>query len=284
MFRLFTFKQLALTALILCMVMLFLSVTNLVAPCVGVFSQTTKSVPIIMYHHITSAEKGNDYVLPLKILEEDFEYLKNNNYIPVSLNALFQFVKSGKPLPEKPIVITFDDGQKSFLTKVLPLLEQYSYPANVNIIGSLVELYTSNQDNNDNYAYLNSEDVKLLFSHPLVEIGCHSYNLHNLSNRRGMGKIKGETEAHYTQIIKNDIDSFQNLYVSVTGERATCIAYPYGIKNNTLDSIIKNEGFNIILTCRESPNQLAVGGDLYELGRFNRPYGKSSKAFFESIS
>lgn len=284
MFRIFTFRQLAIISFLLCFVMLLLSVTNIVTPCVGVFSPNTKNVPIIMYHQITEADKGNDYVLPLKALEEDFEYMKKNNYTPVSLNALFQYVKSGKPLPEKPIVITFDDGQKSFITKVLPLLEKYSYPANVNIIGSLVELYTSNHDNNDSYAYLNTEDIKKLFSHPLIEIGCHSYNLHNLTERRGMGKIKGEADAKYTQIIKKDIDAFQQLYISLTGEKATCIAYPYGIKNNTLNSIVKNEGFNIILTCRESSNKLTVGGDLWDLGRFNRPYGKSSESFFNSIS
>ena len=117
MFRLFTFRQLSLTAFFLCLVMLVLSVTNLAAPSVQVLSQGTKAVPVIMYHQITANEKGNDYVLPLKTLEEDFEYLKKNNFTPVSLNTLFQFVKSGKPLPEKPVVLTFDDGQKSFITK-----------------------------------------------------------------------------------------------------------------------------------------------------------------------
>lgn len=283
MFKILTFKQLAITAFLLCLVMIILSVTNIVTPAAAVFSQRTKTVPVIMYHQITSETKGNDYILPLKTLEEDFEFLKKNNYTPVSLNALFQYVKCGKPLPEKPVVITFDDGQKSFITKVLPLLEKYSYPANVNIIGSLVELYTNNHDNNDSYAYLNADDIKLLFAHPLVEIGCHSYNLHNLNSRKGMCKLKGETDAEYTRIIKNDIDAFQTLYASLTGKRATCIAYPYGIKNKTLVSILKNEGFNIILTCRESTNRLTVGGDLYELGRFNRPYGKTSADFFKIL-
>lgn len=283
MFRIFTFKQLAIISFLLCLIMLLLSATNFFMPCAAVFSQNTKTVPIIMYHQITSDAEGNDYVLPLKNLEEDFEYIKKNNITPVSLNALFQYVTCGKPLPEKPIVITFDDGQKSFLTKVLPLLEKYSYPANVNIIGSLVELYTENHDNNDKYAYLNADDVKTLFSHPLVEIGCHSYNLHNLINRRGMEKIKGETDTKYTEIIKSDINTFQNLYFSLTGEKTKCIAYPYGIRNSTLDTIVKNEGFNIILTCRESSNKLTVGGNLYELGRFNRPYGKTSADFFKTL-
>lgn len=284
MFKIFTFRQLAVISFLLCIIMLILSVTNIVTPSLSVFSQNTVALPIIMYHQITASFRGNDYVLPLKVLEDDFEYLKSNGYTPVSLNAVFQYVKGGKPLPKKPIVITFDDGQKSFITMVLPLLEKYSYPANVNIIGSLVELYTINNDNNDTYAYLNSDDVKVLFSHPLVEIGCHSYNLHTLTQRKGMGKIKGETDTEYTQIIKKDIDTFQNLYFSLTGEKATCIAFPYGIKNKTLCSIVKNEGFNIVLTCRESVNTLSVGGDLCDLGRFNRPYGISSQSFFESLS
>ena len=284
MFKLFTFRQLAITSFILCVIMLLLSVTNIVTPCVGVSSQNTKAVPIIMYHQITTDSQGNDYVLPLKILREDFEYIKKNNFTPVSLNALFQYMKNGKPLPEKPVVITFDDGQKSFLTRVVPLLEEYSYPANVNIIGSLVELYTNNQDNNDRYAYLNADDIKTLFAHPLVEIGCHSYNLHNLNDRKGMGKIKSESEEEYAEIIKKDIDDFQNLYFSLTGEKNIYLALPYGIKNKALISIAENEGFLFVLTCREGTNQLSVGSNLYELGRFNRTYGKSTKTFFEIIS
>jgi hypothetical protein len=61
------------------------------------------------------------------------------------------------------------------------------------------------------------------------------------------------------------------------------MAYPYGIKNETLKTIVRENGYKITLTCREEKNTLSVGSRLEDLARFNRPYGKSSKGFFEKI-
>ena len=234
-----------------------------------------------MYHQIkdTTSHWGN-YILPTHVLKEDFEYFKKAGITPVSFDDLKNYVENGKPLPKKPIVITFDDGEKSFLTKVVPLLEEYSYPANINIVGSLIELYTKNGETDDRYAYLNEEDIINLSKNPLVEIGCHSYNLHSLSNRRGMGKLYGESDEAYLDFIKTDFEKFDSGITSLLNKNCRILAYPYGIRNDILLGFSKEKGYTITLTCRESVNTLTVGGDLYELGRFNRPYGNSSKDFF----
>ena len=238
-----------------------------------------------MYHQISDNPSiYGDYVIPLSLIESDFQYMKNNNINPVSFKDLADYTKKGTPLPENPVIITFDDGERSFFTKVLPLLEKYGYCANMNIVGALVELYTRNGDTNDKYAYLNDNDVKALAEHPLVELGCHSYNLHSLSGRRGMGKIYGETNEAYEKIIEADLNKFQEKITSLTGSDLEIFAYPYGIRNDFLMSIIKRKGYSVTLTCRESVNKITVGSDLYELGRFNRPYGKSSEKFFKEIN
>ncbi|MBQ7114960.1 MAG: polysaccharide deacetylase family protein [Clostridia bacterium] len=209
--------------------------------------------------------------------------MKSNNINPVSFKQLQLYAEKGERLPENPIVITFDDGERSFITKVLPLLEEYGYPANMNIVGSLVELYTKNGDTDDRYAYLNENDIKKLAKNDLVALGCHSYNLHSLSTRRGMGKIYGENEEEYKGLIYNDIEKFNIMLERITGEKPEVFAYPYGIKNDTLKAIVKENGFKITLTCREEANRISVGDSLEDLGRFNRPYGISTESFFEKI-
>ncbi len=283
-FKIFTFKQIAILSFCICFIMLFGALLNTVSPYVTAFSQNQVKVPVIMYHQISdNSSIWGDYVIPLSVLEDDFEYMKSHNINPVSFEDLQSFTQEGKALPENPIVITFDDGERSFLTKVLPLLEEFNFPANVNLVGSLVELYTENGDTDDRYAYLNKEDIKILFKNQLVTLGCHSYNLHSLSGRRGMGKIYGESEDEYKKLIYEDIEKFNNILKETTGEIPLIIAYPYGIKNETLTTIVEDMGFQITLTCREEVNLLTVGGSLQELGRFNRPYGKSSESFFEKI-
>lgn len=284
MFKILTFKQLSIIAFFVCLIMLLGAVLNMASPYVSAFSQNEISVPVIMYHQISENKSiWGDYVIPLSVLEEDFKYMKKNNINPVSFDDLRAFVEKGEKLPNNPIIITFDDGERSFLTKVLPLLEEYKFPANVNLVGSLVELYTENGDTDDRYAYLNAEDVKILSKNKLVTLGCHSYNLHSLSNRRGMGKIYGESETDYKNLINDDIEKFNALYKDITGESTDIIAYPYGIKNETLEEIAEEKGFKITLTCREEVNTLTVGGGLENLGRFNRPYGKTSESFFQKI-
>lgn len=284
MFKIFTFKQIAIMSFFLCLIMLLGSFLNTLAPYVNVFSQSAEEIPIIMYHQISENKSiWGDYVIPLSVLEEDFQYMKNNNINPISFEQLRLYVEKGEKLPENSVIITFDDGERSFITKVLPLLEEYSYPANMNIVGSLVELYTENGETDDRYAYLNENDVKELARNDLVTLGCHSYNLHSLSTRRGMGKIYGESEEKYKKLIYNDIEKFKKDFERITGEKTDIFAYPYGIKNDTLKSIVREKGFKITLTCREEANRISVGDSLEELGRFNRPYGKSSESFFEKI-
>lgn len=284
MFKIFTFKQIAIISFFLCLIMLLGSFLNTLSPYVDVFSQIGVEIPIIMYHQISENNSiWGDYVIPLSVLEEDFQYMKNHNITPISFEQMKLYVEKGERLPQNPIIITFDDGERSFITKVLPLLEEYNFPANMNVVGSLIQLYTQNGDTDDRYAYLNENDIKELAKNELVTLGCHSYNLHSLSGRRGMGKIYGESEEKYKKLIYNDIKKFKKDFERITGEKTDIFAYPYGIKNETLVTIVREKGFKITLTCREEINRISVGDSLEELGRFNRPYGKSSKSFFEKI-
>lgn len=284
MYRIITYKKLVIFSCIICFLMIFSAIANTFLPVISVFKDKKQEILILMYHQISeNSSLWGDYVIPTSLLKDDFEYLKNNDYTPVKIKDLLDFTRGTKVLPEKAVVITFDDGQRSFLTKVVPLLEEYNYPAVVNIVGALTDLYTENGETNDKYAYLNWNDIKILSQNSLVEIGHHSYNFHSLGYRRGMGKIYGESNVAYAEIIKTDIEKLNEKLLSNIGERPYILAYPYGIRNNTLLEIIKDENFSVTLGCRECINKISVGDELFELGRFNRPYGKSSSAFFENI-
>ncbi len=250
----------------------------------AVFSQGEISLPVIMYHQICENPKiHGDYVIPLSLLRSDFEYMKENDIHPVSFAEVELFLSGKGRLPRNPVIITFDDGERSFLTKVVPLLEEYSYKANINIIGSLAKLYTENGDTDDRYAYLNCDDIALLRENPLVEVGCHSYNLHSLSTRRGMGKMYGESEKAYTRLIREDFRLFHKLFPEIKEDKPQILAYPYGIYNDTLSHLAEDEGYTVTLTCREFVNTLKKGEPLTELGRFNRPFSLTTEDFFRQI-
>lgn len=284
MFRIFSRKHIIIISVSLCILLLSGSLFNIAIPHISASGKVGVTVPVVMYHQVCSNPSVlGDYAITPEVLRNDFEYMKKHNIHPVSFSQLSKYVKFGEALPENPIVLTFDDGERSFLTKALPLLQEYNFPANINIVGALVELYTKNGETDDRYAYLNADDIKLLTNEPLVEIGYHSYNLHSLSNRRGMGRLYGETDKEYEDLIYTDIEQFNKLFLSLTGSQPVIAAYPFGIRNDKLQNLLQSNNFSVTLTCRESPNTLTVGDDLFELGRFNRPYRISTKTFFESI-
>jgi peptidoglycan/xylan/chitin deacetylase (PgdA/CDA1 family) len=284
MFRIFTFRQLSILSIAICLIMLCGAFLNAISPLVEAFSTQEVQVVVIMYHQIShNTSLYGDYVISPALLEKDFQYMKDSGITPISFETLTKYVTTGEGLPQKPVVITFDDGERSFLTKVVPLLEKYKFPANVNIVGSLTELYTKNGETNDAYAYLNESDIKALNKHPLVELGCHSYDMHSLNGRRGMGKLYKESQAVYEDKLQKDFDLFSESFLRMTGEKPTILAYPYGIRNEALLRKAKDNGFTVTLTCREAPNSLKKGSSLYELGRFNRPYSESTETFFTRI-
>ncbi len=284
MFQIITFKQLGIVAFILCFLMLLGATLNVLTPYVSIVSQNKVTLPIIMYHQISENKNIlGDYVITPSLLEEDFIFLKKNGYTPISFRQLKNYVYQKIKLPEKPIIITFDDGERTFLTKVVPLLEKYDFCANVNIIGTLVKQYSESGETDDRYAYLNEDDVAELSRNQRVELGCHTYNLHSFNDRHGMGRILYETDIMYKKVLQDDIDLFKDYFNKLTNYQTDIFAYPYGIKNPIVEEVVESNGYNITLSCREAINQIYPDCSLYNLGRFNRPYSETSADFFNRI-
>lgn len=89
-------------------------------------------VPILMYHYVSVLPSNADSlrrgltVVP-EMFEAQLQYLTEQGYTTVTLQDLYDALSVGKPLPEKPIVLTFDDGYKDAYTDVLPLLQKYGF-------------------------------------------------------------------------------------------------------------------------------------------------------------
>lgn len=90
------------------------------------------NVPILMYHYISELPADADrYRRDLTVLPANFEeqlrYLQVQGYQSVTLADVYGNLTSGKPLPARPIVLTFDDGYKDAYTEALPLLQKYGF-------------------------------------------------------------------------------------------------------------------------------------------------------------
>ncbi|HWQ50732.1 MAG TPA: polysaccharide deacetylase family protein [Terriglobales bacterium] len=234
-------------------------------------------VPVIMYHHLLKdTSKLGRYTISPAMFESDLKYLQEHGYESVSIGQLVDHAETGAPLPEKPVVLTFDDGYESFYSYAWPLLKQYGFKATVSVIGVFSEQFSSNPDHNINYSYVTWEEVAEMASDGSVEIACHSYDMHRQAGpRRGARRMKGETAQQYHAALAADIERFQAQLESYMGARAVIYTYPFGYISEDALPVLKELGFKAALTCYEKPNYFTGSKEeLFSIMRFNRTPNK----------
>lgn len=228
-------------------------------------------MPSLMYHSVLKdPSRTGEYVITPQLLESDLKYLKNNGYTAVTPEEILAFADEGASLPEKPIFITFDDGHLNNITYALPLLEEYGMKATVNITGAFTVQSEKENDPNPAYAYMTRENAAELTKGDVFAVGCHTYNMHSLNCRRGASRNKGESEEAYLRIFAEDTDRWLELF----GSGHTVYAYPYGMMSKEGLDVLRERGFRIILTCRETGNFIQNDGSLKNelviIDRYNR--------------
>lgn len=243
-------------------------------------------LPIVMYHHIhSSSDRWGKYIVSPATLESDLKYLRDNGFTPVSAADLIAYVDDGVPLPEKPVMLTFDDGQESFLVYALPLLEKYDMHAVAGLVGAYCDKYTELPDPNVSYAYLSWDEAAELASSGRVDLASHTYDMHSVNGeRQGCRRMRGENADAYRAVFTSDLVKNEERIISAAGQAPSCFVYPFGLACDEAREILIERGYRVLLTCNEKVNVLTGDTeDLLELGRFNRPSGKSSEDFFAKL-
>ncbi len=242
-------------------------------------------LPIIMYHSVLKNKSHvGPYTVTPETVESDFAYIKARGYTTMLVSELAEAVLTGQALPEKPIIISLDDGYLNNLTYVLPLLEKYNMKAIVSVVGSYCECYSREPDPNPAYAYLCWDDIEALTATGRVEIGNHTYDMHRKDDRKGAKKKLGESDADYYAALMTDVGKTQSLLEEYCGIVPTTFTYPFGYVSKDAAPILREMGFTAVLTCNEKVNIITGNPDaLQALGRFNRPYGISTQQFMKRI-
>lgn len=251
-------------------------------------SITEKSVklPIIMYHSVLSnPKKADTYVVTPENLRSDLKYLKNNGFETVVVQDLIDYVHGSGTLPEKPVMITFDDGHYNTLYYALPILDEMDMRAVLSVVGLYADIFTQHPDPNPNYAYLSWDEVQLLIDSGRFEIQNHSYAMHSIGDRKGSQRKNGESVAAYSASFCTDVMRQQLLLQEKCGITATAFTYPFGLVSAEAQEYLEQMHFQASLTCYERINYIQKGNlqCLFNLGRYNRPGKASTNAFMNRL-
>ena len=236
------------------------------------FAADSVALPVLMYHSVLKSRKGTYIVNPSQ-LEADFKRIIDEGYTAVTSEQVISFVDGKGELPAKPIMITFDDGHYNNMYYALPLLKKYDLHAVLNVIGKFSDFSTSSGDiDNPNYSHVTWDEVAEMSNGRVMEIGSHTYNMHNYKPRFGLSQNYGESDEQYVAALRSDIDKLQKILFEYTGKQCRVLAYPFGKYNTIAENTLVNMGFRMMFTCNEGVSYVTRGKpeSLYKLKRINR--------------
>jgi peptidoglycan/xylan/chitin deacetylase (PgdA/CDA1 family) len=155
-----------------------------------------------LYHQIDDAQINRYYISPADF-EAQIKAYHDWGYTTISMDLLIRAIREGAELPAKPIVITFDDGEKSTYANAFPIMQKYGMTG----VSYLVRRYIGAE------GFMTEDEIKILIANGW-EIGDHSWNHLDLTQDHSLL----DRELHQSKI------QLEEMF----GVKITSIAYPFG--------------------------------------------------------
>lgn len=222
---------------------------------------------VLSYHDIRDdvAPKGDpdDFAISTANFVAHLDWLRAHGYVPVSVQAVIDARAGRRPLPDKAVLLTFDDGLRSVYTHAFPLLRAYGYPALVAPVTAWTDLPA---DGTVDYGprllrqgdFATWTQLKEMQGSGLVEIGSHSRDLHHgvPGNRQGNqmpaavtrtwdAKRGYESEDAYLARIQADLRASADTIQRNTGRAPRVIVWPYAAYNRPLQEMARSMGMTL---------------------------------------
>lgn len=224
------------------------------------FKDNELGIPVLMYHYVYTDNDIPKWVhynyIHQRNLEAQLKYLKDEKYYFPSFKELRAYIDGKISLPEKSVILTFDDGDIRFLKYGIESLNKYKIPA--------ISFYIGN---------FGLDRIKEYHS-PYVSFESHSYDMHRGGGTVGMG---GRISAMTKDEIKADLAKNAKLLGS-----NDAFAYPYGDTTPDAQQAIRENGILCSFTTEYS--KVRKGMDPTKLPRVRVVGTESLDTFIASIS
>lgn len=175
-------------------------------------------VPVLMYHVI--GDGSSSLYVAVGDFEAQMDWLAKNGYHPVTLRQLYRNQTGGEALPDKPLVITFDDGYASFYTVGYPAFRKHRFPA---VLFAVPGFF-------GRPGYVTAEQVLEMDRGGLIEIGSHTLHHHDLPSL-GEAELTREVAGS-----KRDLEER-------LGHSVDFFCYPAGAYNAKVLAAVKAAGY-----------------------------------------
>ncbi len=198
-----------------------------------------QGIPILMYHKVNPdpSTGGLGLRVPPDKFEWQMKYLRKNGYETVSPEDVMDHFEKGKHLPDKPIVITFDDGYKDNHQFAYPIMKKYGYTGTIFVVSKAI----GNTNFFDVEKKLQPEN-KIMDWHEIRELAEAGFTIgaHTVDHPH-LAEVPPEVARHQIEESKRALEHGLKKPVEF-------FAYPYGSYNDTVADLVKQAGYRAAVT------------------------------------
>jgi peptidoglycan/xylan/chitin deacetylase (PgdA/CDA1 family) len=203
-------------------------------------------VNVLMYHHIQDeklAKKAGQTGLTVGTdwFDKQMQYLKDKNYNVISMEVLAEFMKNGKPLPPKSVVITLDDAYEDNYLVAYPILRKHNLPATIFTPTGLVGVMD----------YLTWGEISDMKASGLLYFGNHTWSHHS--------------SAGTPPVLDKEIKTADNQLAERGLNNSKVFAYPYGKPSKDAQEVLARYGYTMAFTTKHG--NILCSKQRYELPR-----------------
>ncbi len=183
---------------------------------------------ILLYHHVATDTPPSTSISPTDFRAQ-LEYLRDNDFSVIGLDTLIEALRNGKPVPDRAVAITFDDGYASIYSEAFPMLQSFGYPFTLFLSTDPIN---RSQANYMTWAQVRElSDAGVVIANHLIE---HPYML---------TRQEGETDQQWLQRQRVETLTAEETIANQTGQSHRYLAYPYGEFDPAIKSLLGELNF-----------------------------------------
>lgn len=224
----------------------------------------TVQVPILMYHYIrVPPDPGADRLgYNLSVSPEEFarqmDLLAQQGFHPITMAQLQGYLQGGSALPDRPVVLTFDDGYSDLYTEAFPVLRRHGFKAVAYIVSGFVGAAGRN---------VTADQIREMDAYG-IEIGAHTFSHADLT-KLGPDQLQAEVAGSKAQL------------EALVGHPVTAFCYPAGRFSQTAVEAVQAAGFGSATTTQEGVTHAFA--DRYTWSRIRVSGGESLGDFAAAL-
>lgn len=255
---------------------------------------------VLAYHDVEDEDPDQSYVsVRTDHLLEQFSWLRENGYSPITVDQIMAAQNGGPDLPDQAVLLTFDDGYRSFYTRVFPILKAFNWPAVLAPVGAWVET----PDNElvdfggkmvERERFLTWDQIAEVSRSGLVEVGAHTDDMHYGIVANPQGNLQPaaaarlydiqtgeyENDADYERRVREDVANITRKIKQVTGKAPRVWVWPYGEASGPALRIVQEHGYQMALNLE---NTLASVDDSFSVPRLLISNDPPLQAFAQAV-